>query len=156
MEIKSKEIRLVRIDRIVEHPSNANRHTLEQIERLAEIIQDSGFREPLVVSTLSGKLVAGHCRLAAAKLIGMTELPVIHQSFSTESGEIKFMIADNEIARWAELDRQLVYKMIEELEIPNIEMLGIEKLKPIELEVVLDAEPTPKKEKNCPHCGELI
>lgn len=125
-EIKSKEIKLVNVDSIIENPRNANRHSIEQIKRLETLIKYQGFRNPLVVSSKTGFLVAGHGRLMAAKNLGMVELPVIYQDFENEAQEYAYIISDNEIARWAELDKQSLYTSLEELDIPSLEVLGIE------------------------------
>jgi hypothetical protein len=104
MDIKSKEIKLVDIDLLIENPKNNNKHPKEQIERLAKIIKAHGFRNPLVVSNRSGFVLCGHGRIEAAKKLGMTQLPVIHQDFDSEAEEYAHMTADNAIAAWATLD----------------------------------------------------
>lgn len=158
IQIKSKEIKILPINSIVESPDNPNRHDTHQIERLAKLIKHNGFRDPLIVSKLSGYLVAGHCRLLAAKLIGMQEIPVVFQDFLSPSEEFQFKTAHNEIARWAELDKQMVYDKIKELEIPDLELMGIDDLKMPELDIIDDGVGNEKgdKTKSCPHCGELI
>ena len=67
-----------------EHPKNRNTHTRNQIKRLAKLIQDQGFRVPIIVSELSGFIVAGHGRLVAAKRLKLENVPVIYQSFDNE------------------------------------------------------------------------
>lgn len=125
MEIKSTEIKLVDIDQIKENESNNNRHSPEQIERLSRIIKFNGFRQPLIVSNRSGKLIAGHARLLAAQKLGFKQVPVTYQDFANEEEEYQFMVADNEIARWSELDLQDIYTKAPELNI-NLDLLGIE------------------------------
>ena len=126
MEIKSKEIKLIDIDLLVENPKNNNRHSIEQIERLAKIIKHQGFRNPLTVSNRSGFVIAGHGRIEAARLLNMKVLPVIYQDFKDEAEEYLHMTADNEIARWAELDKHLVYEQIANFPDLDLELLGIE------------------------------
>lgn len=104
MEIKSKLIEILKIEEIKPSPKNRNKHSKEQIERLAKIIQYQGFRIPLVISNRSGFLVAGNGRLEAAKLLGFKELPVTFQDFENEDQEYAAQVSDNAIAIWAELD----------------------------------------------------
>lgn len=104
MKIESNEIRVVPIDSIKPNPRNPNRHSIDQIKRLSKIIMYSGFRQPLVVSNLSGFLISGHGRLEAAKSLGMKEVPVIYEDFEDEAMEFQHLTADNSIASWAELD----------------------------------------------------
>lgn len=125
-KIQAKEITLVNIEEIKENPKNANRHSIEQIERLEKLIQYQKFRNPLVVSNRTGLLIAGHGRLCAAKNLGMEQVPVIYQDFESEAQEYAYLISDNEIARWAELDKHSVYTELESLELEDIELLGIE------------------------------
>ena len=61
---------------LVEHPRNPNRHPQKQIELLARIIRHQGWRNPIVISARSGFVVAGHGRLAAARQLGVYEVPV--------------------------------------------------------------------------------
>ena len=67
IEIKSKDIKIVDVDLLIECPKNNNSHPEEQIERLAKLITHTGFRNPLVVSNRSGFVLCGHGRIAAAK-----------------------------------------------------------------------------------------
>jgi len=119
MEIKAKEIKIEPIEKIVPNPKNANIHSEEQLERLSKLVDFQGFRVPLIVSNRTGFLVAGHGRLEMAKRNNIKELPVIYQDFESEAQEYAFLISDNEIARWAELDYQ---KMEVELaELPELD-----------------------------------
>ena len=54
---------LVDITTLVPNPRNPNRHPDKQIELLAKIIQNQGWRAPITVSTRSGFIVRGHGRL---------------------------------------------------------------------------------------------
>jgi ParB-like chromosome segregation protein Spo0J len=163
MQIKSNSIELVDVESIIENPKNANRHSIEQIQRLEKLIKYQGFRNPLIVSKRTGFLIVGHGRLEAAKNLGMEKLPVIFEDFESEAQEYQYLISDNEIARWAELDKQSVYENIELLELDDLELLGIED----NLEIkVLDPEDLSDKNKEidvdnfgndlehtCPKCG---
>lgn len=104
MSIKAKDITIIPISQIKPNPANRNRHSPEQIERLAKIIKYQGFRSPLIISNLSGLLVSGHGRLEAALQAGMTELPVTFQDFESSDQEYAAMVSDNSIANWAFLD----------------------------------------------------
>ncbi len=67
MQIRANEIKLVSLDEIKLNPRNRNKHSKEQISRLAEIITYQGFRNPLIISNRSGHCVAGEGRYLAAK-----------------------------------------------------------------------------------------
>lgn len=125
MEIKSKEIKYVDIDQLVENPKNCNIHSKEQIDRLAKLIKHHGFRNPLVVSNRSGFVIAGHGRIQAAKKLGMKQLPVIFQDFKDEAEEYTYLTSDNSIASWAEIDLNMVHKELENLGDFDFDLLGI-------------------------------
>lgn len=130
MEIKSNDITLVDIESIVPNPKNANRHSPEQIKRLEKLIKYQGFRNPLIISNRTGFLIVGHGRLEAAKNLGIEKLPVIYQDFKDEAQEYAYLVSDNEIARWSDLDLNAVKEDI--LDFPDlqldIDLLGIEDL----------------------------
>lgn len=144
--------------KIKPNKANRNKHSLEQIERLAKIIQYQGFRHPLVISKNSGLLVSGHGRLSAAKKLGLTEIPVKYQEFKDTDQENAFAISDNSIAAWAVLDLSGINEDLANLGPDfDIELLGIK-------DFVLDLsehmeEDTKERTENikfisCPHCHE--
>lgn len=116
------------IDKIIENPRNANNHPDRQVDILAKILKQQGWRHPLIVSKRSGFLVAGHGRLAAAKKLGLKEVPIDFQDFESEAQEYAFMIADNKIAELAAHDDLFMIENIKELGFSNdfdFESLGL-------------------------------
>lgn len=144
MENKATALKMVPISNIVAHPRNANKHPFEQIERLSKIMEYQGFREPVIVSNRSGFLVAGHGRIEAAKLLGLTEVPVLFQDFENEAQEYAHMIADNEIARWAELDQMMVKDDLKDLGLDNLDMLGLDDMSFLDVEIQVGKTETDK------------
>ena len=128
-KIESNQIVLVPIEKITPNPKNANMHPIEQIQRLEKLIEYQCFRNPLVISNRTGFLIVGHGRLEAATNIGMTKLPVIYQDFISEAQEYAYLVSDNEIARWAELDEAAVVEELKVLELDDLELLGIDDFK---------------------------
>ena len=80
------------------NPQNPNQHPDKQINLLAEIIKQQGWRAPITISTRSGYIVRGHGRLMAARLLGAESVPVDFQNYESEAAEKADMIADNRIA----------------------------------------------------------
>src|SRR5713226_3729559 len=58
------------------NPTNARKHSRQQIRKLARDIQKNSFVNPILI-TQDGNIVAGHARLEAAQLAGLPEVPVI-------------------------------------------------------------------------------
>tara|TARA_R110000824_G_scaffold56954_4_gene155378 strand:- start:2206 stop:3435 length:1230 start_codon:yes stop_codon:yes gene_type:complete len=101
---------------LVGHPRNPNQHGDEQIRLLSQIIKHQGWRNPIVVSTRSNFIVAGHARLKAAELLKVKEVPVDFQDFESEADEYAHLVADNRIAELAEADNTVLAELIKELE----------------------------------------
>ena len=119
MEIKALKIELIDVDAIIENPRNTNMHPDDQLRILNKGVKYTGFRVPLIVSNRTGFLITGHARLAVAKLLGMTKLPVIYQDFDNEAEEFAFLNMDNEIARQSKFDLEKYNFNLEEIEIPD-------------------------------------
>lgn len=136
---------LVSIKKMKPHPRNANKHSHEQIVRLAEIIEYQGMRSPIVVSNLSGYITKGHGRLAALKRLGVEKVPVNFQDYADEAQEFTDLVADNEIARWAELEMDKIIESASVLDGVDLDLLGIKDLDIPDLEEILGNErSTPK------------
>src|SRR6266851_4596213 len=80
-------------------PSEHNqRLQLRGLEELAESIKQHGVLEPLLVTANgnnSHHLVAGHRRLAAAKMAGRKTVPCIVRAYPEEQGLLMAMLVDN-------------------------------------------------------------
>jgi ParB-like chromosome segregation protein Spo0J len=101
---------------LVPHPENPNKHSDEQIATLARIIRARGWRHPIIVSRLSGRIVAGHGRLLAAKVLQVAQVPIERQAFDSEDAEREFLLADNRLAELAERDNALLKDLLEQLD----------------------------------------
>ncbi len=152
IEIKCTQdnFKLIPTIEVIPNPRNNNRHSIEQINYLSKLIKAHGFREPLLISNRSGFLIAGHGRLEAAKELGMEAIPAIFQDFASEAEEYQHMTADNEIARWAELDYQNIYDTLKEIPEIDTELFGIEDFKIDATEV-----PLPDLESEDPSCRQV-
>lgn len=126
MKVNCSYQKLVPLDQLIPHPQNANQHSTRQIEMLAKIIKYQGWRHPIIVSGLSGYIVAGHGRLASAKLAGFTECPVDVQQFEDKAQEMAFLLSDNFIAELAETDESKLEEIYLELGEFDHELLGLE------------------------------
>ena len=96
--------KLVKIEELIPHPKNPNTHPQNQIKILAQNIRYHGWRHPIVVSKLSGYIVAGHGRLEAAQELGVSIVPVEYQDFSSEDNELAVLVGDNRLAELSSLD----------------------------------------------------
>jgi len=134
-------IEYINIDELKSHPRNPNKHSKDQIKRLSELIKYQGWRLPIIVSKKSGYIISGHGRLEAAKYIKLKQVPVSYQDFNDEEQEYSFLVSDNAIASWAELDLSSINSFVPELGPDfDINLLGLENF------VI---EPTDRLEPQC-------
>ena len=104
---------VLNIEDLKPNPLNPNTHPKQQITMLAEIIEKTGWRAPITVSTLSGFIVKGHGRLMAAQLANLKEIPVDYQEYTNQSEELADLMADNRIAELAERDKKALMECFE-------------------------------------------
>ena len=107
---------------LVVNPRNPNQHPKEQIALLAKIIQHQGWRAPITVSTKSGFIVRGHCRLYAAQVLNLKAVPVDLQGYENDADEWADLIADNRIAELAEMDTKILGDVLLELDTGALDM----------------------------------
>ena len=93
---------------------NARIHSKKQIRQVADSIKENGFVNPIII-TPDGRIIAGHCRYAAAKLLGMHEVPTICIDHLNESQVRAYMIADNRLAELAGWDKEILKIEFQEL-----------------------------------------
>lgn len=84
------------------------------IDKVAASIKEFGFRQPIVVDE-DGVVIAGHTRLAAAKQLGIKEVPV-HVAKGLTAAQVKaYRLMDNRSHEEAVWDDDLLRIELEEL-----------------------------------------
>jgi len=106
---------MIAIENLIGNPRNPNTHPQKQIELLAKIIKNQGWRALITVSNRSGFVVHGHGRLLAAKLLGVGQVPADRQDYATEAEEWADLIADNRIAELSQIDDTMLASLLSEL-----------------------------------------
>lgn len=101
------------ISKIKPYAKNAKKHPKKQIQQIANSLKTFGWAQPLVVDK-NGVLIIGHGRLEAAKLLGMTDAPVITMGELTPQQVAALRLADNKLneSQW---DMSLVLDELKEL-----------------------------------------
>ena len=146
-------IKWIEIEKLKPHPKNPNIHSPEQIARLVDIIRYQGWRHPIIAEEGTNIIHAGHGRLSAAKEMGLTKVPVHFQTFTSPEQAYAFLVSDNAIASWAELDLSSINNDIVELGPDfDVDMLGI---KDFELDVS-DKNEQESESPTCPTCGKKM
>jgi ParB-like chromosome segregation protein Spo0J len=105
VDIEKKELLYQRLDCLERSPRNPRTHSKHQIRQIAESIRVFGFTNPVLIDG-KNRIIAGHGRVEAAKLLGMTEVPTIRLEQLTEAQIRAYVIADNKLAENAGWDRE--------------------------------------------------
>ena len=95
------------IDRLIPYARNARTHSEAQIAQIAASIREWGWTTPILVDE-NGTVLAGHGRLAAARQLQMTKVPVIVASGWSDAKRRAYILADNKLALNAGWDDQIL------------------------------------------------
>jgi DNA modification methylase len=95
------------VDSLNPFTRNARTHTKHQIKLISESIKTFGFNNPILTDE-SNTIIAGHGRVEAAKLIGMTKVPTVRLENLTPDQIRAYIIADNRIAEKAGWDESIL------------------------------------------------
>jgi DNA modification methylase len=106
-------IEWVNPDAIRPNPTNPRKHSPQQIRKLERDMRKNGFINPILI-TQDGEVMAGHARLEASKLAGLTEVPVIRLSF-TKAQAMARNIWDNKSSDLSQFDQGLLGLAMKEL-----------------------------------------
>lgn len=112
---------IVSIKDLKPNPKNPNTHPQGQIEILAKVIREQGWRQPIKVSNQSGYIVSGHGRYEAAIFMGADFVPVDYQDYASEAEELADLLADNRIAELAEMDEKLLAALMADIDIAGLD-----------------------------------
>jgi len=117
------------VDKVKPYPWNANMHPEDQVLLLAKLIHGHGWRGPITISNQTGLVVRGHGRLAAARKLGSSEVPVDYQDYASPELERADRVADNRIQELSEWDRSLLRDELNDLDsgvLQNMDLTGWE------------------------------
>ncbi len=93
---------------------NPRTHTRKQLRQIADSIERFGFTNPVLVDQ-ENRILAGHGRVAAARSLGMREVPVLCIGDLSPAERKAYALADNKIALNAGWDRDLLALELQEL-----------------------------------------
>ena len=88
------DIIMRKVSELIPYEKNTKKHDQKQIDNVANSIKRFGWQQPIVINE-HGVVVIGHCRLLAAKQLGMEEVPVTIASGLTEDEIRELRIVDN-------------------------------------------------------------
>ena len=95
------------IEKLLPYGRNARTHSEEQVTQVAASIVEFGWTNPILVGA-DGVIIAGHARLAAARKLGIAEVPVIVLDHLTDTQRRALILADNRLALNAGWDEEML------------------------------------------------
>lgn len=105
--LRHSQLAWMPVEHLTPYARNARTHSKAQLRQIADSIRRFGFVNPILIAD-DGEVIAGHGRLAAAKLLGLTEVPVLALSHLTPTERRAYVLADNRIAEAAGWDKGLL------------------------------------------------
>ena len=89
------------------YAKNAKMHGPEQVAKIAASMAEFGWTVPCLVAE-DGELIAGHGRVLAAEMLGLTEAPVIVLAHLSDEQRRAYRIADNKLTELGEWDEAVL------------------------------------------------
>lgn len=123
------EIEHIPVARLSAHELNPRKHSKRQVKQIAESIKAFGFRAPVLVDA-DNRLICGHGRVEACKLLGIDQVPAIRATDLDEAKIRAYMIADNRLTENSEWDDALLgehFRFLTDLELDfDLETIGFD------------------------------
>lgn len=140
-------------EKLIPYERNAKIHDDTQISDVAESIKQFGWKQPIVIDK-DNVVVIGHCRLLAAKKLGLRKVPVTVADDLSEEQVRKLRIADNKTneSGW---DSDLLRDELDGLDFDGFDFeFDIPELNEIEVpESFKEYGENIEVKSKCPRCG---
>lgn len=129
-----------KVDDLKPYAGNARTHTDKQIAQIATSIEQFGFANPVLIDDGDG-IVAGHGRVAAARKLGLAEVPVIKLAHLSDAEGRAYVIADNRLAELAGWDHEILAIELQALSDMDLDFdLEITGFETAEIDLLLDED----------------
>lgn len=109
------KIKYVKLTEIRPCASNPRVNNDVAVQKVAESIDNFGFKQPIVVDK-NMEIIAGHTRYKAAVQLQLQEVPIIIAEDLSESEVKALRVADNKTAEFSEWDNDLLKNVLKELD----------------------------------------
>ena len=139
MSKKQLQVEYVAIGDLKQYERNTRTHSPSQVEQLSRAITEYGFTNPVLIDE-DNELIAGHGRTAAARLLGLTEVPAIRLKGLSQAQKKALRIADNQLALNAGWDDEMLSRELASLEADGFD-LSLTGFDLDEIEAMLESAP---------------
>lgn len=121
MEVKL-QIEYLPVEALEEYSKNTRKHEKDDVNKIKQSIAKYGFNDPIGIWSDHNVIVEGHGRLAAAKSLGLTEVPVIRLDHMTDEERRQYAIAHNRTAEFSEWDLETLAEELEALDFGDLDL----------------------------------
>ncbi len=104
-----------KVESLIPYARNPRTHTDEQVAKIASSIVEYGWTNPVLVDGHNG-IIAGHGRLAAARKLGLDDVPVIELAHLSPTQKRAYVLSDNRLALDAGWNDELLSLELSELQ----------------------------------------
>jgi DNA modification methylase len=156
MQADTLSVVYVSTDSIQPRVKNPRTHSKKQIRQIAASLQTFGFTNPILVDE-DGRILAGHGRLAAAKLLKIDKVPTIRLDQMTEEQKRAYVLADNKLALNAGWDQEILAHELQALVDLNFDV-SLTGFEPAEVDLTIDGldDTKPEQPAPLPHSGPPV
>lgn len=103
----SEHIEQIAPDQLKPWARNARTHSRKQLRQIADSIRTFGFTNPVLIDE-KDRVLAGHGRVAAAKMLGIENVPCRRIASMSEAQKRAYVLADNKLALTAGWDEEIL------------------------------------------------
>ena len=114
-------VRYREISELILDRRNLRLHSPKQVRQISQSIQAFGFVVPVLIDAKL-RVVAGHGRVMACKLLGPSQVPTISLDHLAETQIRAFAIADNRLTENSEWNDRLLAEQLRELAVLDLDL----------------------------------
>ena len=124
-----------KVEALIPYARNPRTHNEAQVAKIAASIVEYGWTNPVLVDGENG-IIAGHGRLAAARKLGLADVPVIELAHLSPMQKRAYVISDNRLALDAGWDEEMLALELAELSDAGYD-LALTGFEDVEIEALL-------------------
>lgn len=126
----------IAIAELTPYERNARTHSDEQLDKIKNSINEFGFVSPVIIDE-NNMILAGHGRVEAARMAGLTEVPYRQVTNLTEDQKKAYILADNKLSDMAGWDLDLLNEELASIELDMADF-GFDEISEEDVEIIED------------------
>jgi site-specific DNA-methyltransferase (adenine-specific) len=111
----------LKIEELKEYEHNAKEHPAEQVQQIANSIEEFGFNDPIAIDE-NNVIIEGHGRLLAAQLLKMEKIPTIKLIHLDEMQKKAYILAHNKLTMNSGFDLDLLKMELEFIDSSSLDI----------------------------------